>query len=509
MKVFLLSTSFIFICLVSAAQPTIEWAESLGGSLDDWAYAIEETSDNGYIVAGYSESNDGDLNSNNGGSDAWVIKLNNLGGIVWETSLGGSLNDLLEDIHQTSDGGYITAGYSHSSDGDVSSNAGGSDLWVVKLSSLGVIEWENTYGGSADDLASEIKQTADGGYMVIGISGSTDGDVSGNLGANDYWIVKLDITGVVQWEKSLGGSLGDEAYSFQQSSDGGYIITGYSSSNDGDVTASNGLGDYWTVKIDSIGNIQWETSLGGSAEDWAESVQQTNDGGYILAGYAESTDGDVSGNLGLSTYWIAKLSSIGTLEWEKSLGGAANDWAFSIQQTNDGGYSVAGVSESVDGDVSSNIGGNDFWLAKINDVGNMEWEKSLGGTSIDWAFSHQQTSDGGWIIAGFSSSADVDVSSNNGGNDVWIVKLASFIGIDELQNNLISIYPNPSTSMVNVNIDESYKGMKYFITDVTGKKIEQGRLHEISNSIDVSHLEPGIYSFHIQQKQFSIKILKQ
>jgi hypothetical protein len=343
--------------------------------------------------------------------------------ISWQKTFGGSNSDYANFVQQTTDGGYIIAGGSASNDGDVSDNHGKFDFWIVKLTSTGELEWQKSLGGSANDYASSIQQTTDGGYIIAGYSGSNDGDVSGNHGKRDSWIMKLTSTGELEWQKSLGGSNTDYANCIQQTTDGGYIIAGYSESNDGDVSGNRGYDDYWIVKLTSTGELEWQKSLGGSANDYASSIQQTTDGGYIIAGSSGSNDGDVLGNHGERDSWILKLTSIGKLEWQKSLGGSCLDRAISIRQTTDGGYIIAGYSESNDGDVSGNHGSYDSWIVKITSTGELEWQKSLGGSNSDYARFIQQTTDGGYIIAGGTDSNDVDVSGNQGERDYWIVKI--------------------------------------------------------------------------------------
>ena len=228
-------------------------------------------------------------------------------------SYGGSGNDWARAIQQTTDGGYIVAAHTESSDGDVTLNRGLSDYWVIKLNAQGGIVWQKTYGGSGYDTAASIEQTPDGGYIVAGSSSSggwassSDGDVSGKRGITNYWIVKLDAEGKLLWQRPLGGSMMDQANSVQQTTDGGYIVAGDSISKDGDVSGNRGNADYWIVKLNVRGKIVWQKTLGGSGSDIATSIQQTTDGGYIIAGHSDSKDGDVSGNHGGYDYWIVKL----------------------------------------------------------------------------------------------------------------------------------------------------------------------------------------------------------
>jgi hypothetical protein len=177
----------------------------------------------------------------------------------------------------------------------------------VKLNGNGEIQWQKSLGGSDYDCAMSIQQTSDGGYIVAGVSLSIDGDVTGALGNYDYWVVKLDENSAIQWQRSLGGTNSDSANLIQQTSEGGYIVAGQSNSNNEDVTGNHGNSDYWVVKLSGSGDIQWEKSLGGSDYEAARAIQQTTDGGYIVAGWSTSTDGDVTGNHGNDDYWVVKL----------------------------------------------------------------------------------------------------------------------------------------------------------------------------------------------------------
>ena len=407
-----------------AQAPAIEWQKCLGGTADDFANSIQQTSDGGFIVAGETRSNDGDVSGNHGKSDAWVVKLNSLGDILWKKCLGGTGNDYARSIQQISDGGFILTGYTNSNNGDVSGNNGYYDAWVVKLNSSGDILWQKCLGGTYDDYARSIQQTSDTGFILAGYTFSNDGDVSGNHGFSDAWVVKLNSSGDIIWQKCFGGTNEDYAYSIQQTSDSGFIVAGYTFSNDGDVSGYHGYFDYWVVKLNSSGDIEWQKCLGGTYYDYAYSIQQTSNGGFIVAGSTNSNNGDVSGYHGYFDYWVVKLNSSGDIEWQKCLGGTNNDYANSIQQTSDGGFIVAGYTESNDGDVSGDHGGDyDAWVVKLNSSGDILWQKCLGGTIDDRAYSIQQTSDGGFIVAGFTVSNDGDVSGNHGASDAWVVKL--------------------------------------------------------------------------------------
>jgi hypothetical protein len=351
------------------------------------------------------------------------VKLDSVGNILWLKCLGGSLYDEANSVQQTADGGYIVAGDTNSTDGDVSGNHGARDAWVVKLDNIGNIQWQKCLGGSMNDFAFSVQQTADGGYIVAGDTNSTDGNVSGNHGNYDSWVVKLDNIGNIQWQRCLGGSRNEEANSIQQTADGGYIVAGDTNSTDGDVSGNHGNYDFWVVKLDSIGNIRWQKCLGGSSYEYGLSTQQITDGGYIVAGITNSNDGDVSGNHGGEDYWVVKLDGSGNIRWKKCLGGSRNDEAISIQQTTDGGYIVAGPSDSNDGDVSGNHGNADSWVVKLDRFGNIQWQKCLGGSAYDDSWTIRQTADERYIAAGLTFSNDGDVSGNHGSGDAWAVKL--------------------------------------------------------------------------------------
>ena len=394
---------------------------------------IVQTSDSGYIVAGLAQSNDSQVTGNHGAYDTWLVKLSPTGAITWQKAYGGSASDNCNYVQQTADGGYIFGSSSKSSDGDVSLNHGSFDFWIVKLNPTGGITWQKSFGGSGVDAVHCVKQTADGGYIACGRTHSTDGDVTGNHGDDDVWVIRLSDTGGVIWKKCYGGTGDDDGGVIMEMPDGSFMIGGASTSNDGDVTGNHGGDDYWVVKVSATGTLIWQKSLGGSGIDQISShsggsagLQLTADGGVIVSGWSNSTDGDVTGNHGDYDFWVVKLSGTGSLQWQKSFGGTQDDEATSLDKTADGGYIVAGTTYSNDGDVSGSNGWYDYWVVKISDTGALQWQKCMGGSDAspgECANAVHATMGGGYILTGYTSSNDSDVSGNHGDIDYWVVKL--------------------------------------------------------------------------------------
>jgi len=363
-------------------EEIITWEKTFGGSSFERAYTIQQTTDGGYIVAGQTSS------FSSGGYDYYIIKLDNMGVVEWQNNFGGSSAEIARDVQQTADGGYILAGRSSSF------KVGYCDFYIIKLDSDGTKAWEQVYGGSTWDDPNAIEQTADGGYIVAGYTDSI------GSGGNDVYVMKLDSEGEQEWEDTYGGADSDVASAVQQTADGGYIVAGY--------TGSSGAGswDVYVLKIDSTGTVVWEQTYGGSGYDAAESVQQTADGGYIVAGYTES-----SGAGGRDMY-VLRLDSAGVSLGEKTYGGLNDDHAYSIQQTKDSNFVIAGVMGSADN--------TDMYLAKLNSSGTKLWEKSYGGSDDDAAYDVQQTADNGFIVAGYTHPSDAAASHDD---DMYVLKL--------------------------------------------------------------------------------------
>jgi hypothetical protein len=371
-------------CGQGATPPATVWNKTFGGLDNDYGYSVQQTSDGGYIIAGYTES------YGEGDGDVWLIKTDSSGSLAWNKTFGGWYYDEARSVQQTSDGGYIIAGYTNSYG---VSPYYSSDVWLIKTDSSGNETWSKTFGSWDDDEARSVRQTSDGGYIIAGYTNSY------GAGSADVWLIKTDSSGNETWNKTFGGSDDDHANSIRQTSDGGYIIAGST------YSYGAGYGDVWLIKTDSSGNETWNKTFGGSDDDYGYSVDQTSDGGYIVAGQTYSYG---AGNYNV---WLIKTDSSGHETWNKTFGGSDCDVAYSVQQTSDGGYIIAGYTSSY------GAGYNDVWLIKTDSSGHETWNKTSGGSDYDVGYSVDQTSDGGYIIAGWTDSHGA------GSADVWLIKI--------------------------------------------------------------------------------------
>lgn len=433
----LFSLCVTFLLLVQSqglaqTPPDITWQRTLGGTSPEDSRSIDLTADGGYVVVGRAESSDGDVTTSLQDDNFWVVKLDAAGTVVWSKTPGGSGNEFAYSVQQTSDGGYIVAGWTSSTDGDVTGKHAGAnndDCWVVKLDASGNIAWAKCYGGSDFDIASCIRQTSDGGYIMAGWSNSSDGDLTSNKGGHDFWAVKLDAQGAITWQKSLGGSGDDVCESVRQTTDGGYILAGYTLSSDGDVTGYHGgtnVGDCWVVKLDGNGTLVWQKCFGGSADDAASAIRQTGDGGYIMGATTVSSNGDVTGSRNSFDEWLVKMDANGNLQWQKTYGGPSLDEILDLQITADGGFVTSGVTFNNGGNVTGHHSAQDVWIVKTDNLGTLQWEQCYGGSSEEVGWSIQQTPDGYYVFTGEAYSNDGDVYGLHGASsDFWVVKLGA------------------------------------------------------------------------------------
>jgi len=370
-------------CVSGATAPEEEWNRTFGGYSWDQGRSVQQTTDGGYILAGFTAS----FGYCNGTLDAWLIKVAMNGTEEWNRTFGGYNHDYGNSVQQTSDGGYILAGET------ASFGVGGwfpNDVWLVKTAANGTEVWNRTYGGSSDDGGNSVQQTTDGGYIITGYTASFV------AGSASVWLLKVAPNGTEEWNSTFGGYDRDVGHSVQQTTDGGYIVAG--------ETESFGAGsaDLWLLKVAPNGTEEWNSTFGGYDRDVGHAVQQTTDGGYIVAGETASF------GAGSADLWLLKVAPNGTEVWNSTFGGSFDDGGYSVQQTTDGGYIITGYTSSVSA--------VDVWLIKTAANGMEEWNRTFGVSTEAVGFSVQQTTDGGYIVAGVTSSfAD--------GGDVWLIKV--------------------------------------------------------------------------------------
>jgi len=365
-------------------DPVIEWDRTFDRAADDRGQDVHQTTDGGYIITGHTAKSSASYDE-----DIWLIKTDSNGNMEWDQIFGGTLCDEGLSVHQTTDGGYIITGHTKSY------GAGNCDIWLIRTDDKGNVIWDKTFGGSGYDVGYSIQITADGGFLIVGYTKSF------GAGDSDIWLIKTDSNGNMEWNKTFGGIGYDTSHSVQLTHDKGYIISGTT-----DLCNGNWL-DVWLIKTDSNGNMEWNKTFGGVNIEMGLSVQPTMCGGYILSGIQLC---EVFGNADI---WLIKTDSNGNMEWNKTYGGICDDVGFSVEQMCDGGYIIAGYTESF------GAGWIDFYLIKTDIQGNIQWSETLGGKNADVCFSMQVTYDNGLIVLGCKGHP----SKYN--YDVWLIKIAS------------------------------------------------------------------------------------
>lgn len=418
--------------MVSTFKGEIEWVKTFGGSREDEAVSITETPDGGFVVLGHTLSIDGDITTKTTiDADYWLLKVDSNGHLLWQKTFGGSQDDRATKVITTQDGGLAVIGFSRSNDGDVSNNNGFYDFWFIKLTANGQKLWEKSYGYDGNDQGQSLIQTTDGGYFLAGFmdyegflsSGDQSSQTKLRHGVGEFWGVKTDPLGNMSWHGYYGGSNNDRAYDVTQTPDGGFILVGHSESDDFNITNPFGSYDYWVVKIDANGQLIWQKNFGGSGIEIAYNITKSNDNHYYILGDSRSSDAQVSNPKGNADFWLLKIDDNGQLKWQKSYGGTQFDSGRKVIEKSNGELILFGNSRSSDVDVKNNHGQNDFWLVMTNKNGQIIFEKNYGGSRNDFGFDAIISQQGHIVMVGSSESSDKDVSLNKGNKDVMIVKL--------------------------------------------------------------------------------------
>jgi hypothetical protein len=399
--------SFAFsVAVCPCACAASMWSKTYGGAGDDTARGETiQTSDGGYAILGETKS------FGAGGSDFWLFKTDVDGDMQWNKTYGGALDEVSGDMYQTTDGGYALAGTTYSF------GAGGEDFWLVKTGADGGAYWAKTYGGTGDERAYVMVQTSDGGYALAGY---TDSFGAGNL---DFYLVKTDAAGNMEWSKTYGGTGMDLAYTMIRTGDGGYALAGYTDS------FGAGSNDTWLVKTDASGTMQWNKTYGGTGADGAIDIIESSDGGYVLTGYTGSFGG-------VFLVYLVKTDASGNMQLEAAYGATFLEVGIHVIQTADGGYAMAGYNYA---------NGQDFILIKTDADGTLEWETTYGGTGFETAYALLQASDGGYVLTGSTGSYGA------GGTDIWLVKTDELGVVPEYSSLLIPALVLTATAFIIIN----------------------------------------------------------
>ncbi|TKJ39983.1 hypothetical protein CEE37_09615 [candidate division LCP-89 bacterium B3_LCP] len=459
---------------IHAQPPDTLWTNTFGGSNGDYGRSVQQTVDGGYIIAGWTYSYGA------GNADVYLIKTDMAGSEVWSQTFGGSEEDYGYSVQQTTDGGYIIVGETYTY------SAGGNDVYLIKTNAAGTEEWYKTFGGSSNDYGYSVRQTIDGGYIIAGYTWSY------GAGNTDVYLIKTNAAGNEVWYQTFGGSSHYYGHSVQQTTDGGYIIAGY--------TWSYGAGntDVYLIKTNAAGSEVWYQTFGESSNEIGYSVQQTTDGGYIIAGFTSSYD-PYDANV-----YLIKTNAAGSEVWSQTFGGSGEDIGKSIQQTTDGGYIIAGYTYSY------GAGERDVYLLKTDAAGSEVWSQTFGGGAYEHGYSVQQTADGGYIIAGNT------ISYGAGGYDVWLIRVdsegtyvESSMPNQPLSFSLLGCYPNPfnPTTVLRFQLQDASK-VNLAIFDISGRKVVElingwrdAGVHEVT--FNGSGLASGIYIYQLHAGGFT------
>ncbi|WP_264538526.1 T9SS type A sorting domain-containing protein [Flavobacterium sp. N1736] len=536
-KIYLL---LVFVFPLLSWSQDILWEKTYGGIHSDYLFDAQPTADYGFILAGSSLSNKtGNKEENNNGDlDYWIWKMDESGNLDWQKSFGGSGFDLLQSIKITRDGGFILAGTSNSSNDfqKKDNNKGSTDFWVIKLDAKGNEQWQRTIGGSGQDELVCAFQTKDGGYMLAGSSSSspelgnttthyqpldTKPDVyiksEKSRGNMDYWIVKLNKSGVIEWQKTYGGDYADLLRSMEQTKDGGYIIGGYSNSpQSGDKTApQKGIGDYWILKISDVGTIEWQNTYGGNGDNQLYTIHQTEDDGYIVGGNSNSTSPltSLGGMVSNGTdYWVLKLDEKGDVLWSKTYDFGKTDILASLVENADHTYLIGGYSQSEHkfskGDIVQKTAGiipkredkeSGYIALKIDKKGEEIWKRIVGSNGEDIMQKLFETRDGGYLMAGTSKSdVSKDKNSSIGGNDFWVVKIKDKQKPEKSKSKGIEAIPNPVVSFTNIIIGYEYEKGTVTVVDMAGRLLQQFPITTRTVPVDLSRYPEGIYVINVK-----------
>jgi len=448
---------------IYSQKPTITWQTTIGGSNQDKVEKIITTQDGGYALIGQSYSSNFSIPVNYGDSDIVVSKISSNGTVEWSKVLGGFGQEIGYAIQELDNGDFIICGTSIGTDSDFLTNYGHTDIVLIKINQSGTLLFKKNLGGSDNDFCRDLIKTNDGNLILAASSASSNFDITENFGNSDFWIVKIDTSGTILWQKTLGGSSNETCYSILQTNDLGYIICGESMSN---IVGNYGSSDAFIVKINSAGVIEWQNHFGGSAADKFRSVIQLSDSSFLAVGDTYSNDYDSIENNGMLSRdsFIVKVSALGQKEWVRCFGGNSEDDARCVTQTSDGNLVILNQihSQSGNGDINTMYGEADFWLIKVDNFGNIIWQQNFGSSGHEEPTYMINTPDDGFILVGISYSyIDFDITQHFGGDDIWVVKLQNQENCRYNLNLSKTIYHNTAIFQAQNTIESTVKILNY------------------------------------------------
>lgn len=514
---------FLFFSLTTQSHSQsyyLTWQGCFGGSDIDIAEDIIEIK-SGFLIAGASKSNDGNVNSEHHGAvDGWLVKLDKQGSLIWEKCFGGTNSEVFTRIFQDTEGNFLLLGDSDSSDGDITNDPypESTDFWIVKIDSTGNILWDRILGGGILDQVWTGTLTDDGGVVAYGWSGSTDGDVSVNYGAYDMWMVKLNGEGEKEWDFSIGTDWFDYGQAVIQTSDGGFLCGGSSAIGEGgNLTCDpfNYNAEAILVKLDKDRNIEWQQCYGGSGHDGVWSIMELEDG-YLFTGLGTSADGDLTGSgyHGDGDVWVVKIDFYGNIVWQKCFGGTKYEYAPNIIQLSNNNFSIFGMTKSQDGDVIGNHSvseyDNDIWMIKISSEGELLSQQCIGGGGDErMDFSVVKKSDYDFIIAGqtdYGPSFDVQCTPHStlGIPDFWVFEIKDTLTSIQTKPSVggeVKVYPNPAGDYVCFEVTGCWQAEipEAILFNSQGVPVHNPVLYNTMGRIiwDVRNVAPGVYFYQL------------
>jgi hypothetical protein len=459
------SAVLIVLSIAASAPAQQRWTKTYGGVPSDLGNSVQQTVDGGYIIAGSTNS------FGHGGNDVYLIKTNSAGDTVWTRAYGGGGDDEGYCVQQTADTGYIIVGFTLT--------LGTRDVYLIKTNASGDTLWTRIYGGAGNDLGYSVQQTADRGFIVTGVT------YSFGAGGADLWLLKTNASGDTLWTRTYGGALDEEGYSVRQTLDSGYVVTGYTKS------VGDGLYHAWLIKTDRTGDTTWTRTYGWAFAAAGSSVRQTSDQGYVIAGYnypSAATNYDL---------FLVKTNAQGDTLWTRTYGGTGADYGYSVWQTSDGGYIVAGTTRI------SPLFDINAQLVRTSSSGDTLWTTKYGGGAEDRGNSVQQTLDGGYAVAGYTNSFGA------GNYDVYLIKTDAngSAGVEERQTPPArSVTPGATIIRGVLRMEDRGQktGDRAELLNAAGRKVMELR----PGANDVRALAPGVYFVRETQAQVQAQVVQ-